>query len=356
MSIPAISRWTFSILPPAAGLSACGMRPPSIAMASQADRRASLILRLVNYGSPTRGDIMAQVRGIYNSATLLRPGQPPVTLRTCRRGANTRCAGARFQTPGGGGFQLRNGDMHLTRRDILRSGAALGTAALASRAPAAQQRYFTPHSFIEQNPKAVFIRRTRVAHKMDADAKRNEGLKLARLIFVGSDRPGHPDRQPHRAQTERHQSVSAGANGGGTLRHRHRSPVLRRAGHRAEGTRPHAVHLRRFHIVRQLELARSFGYQRPAGNCHAGSGTARAAFAGRMGDHLERGAGRRGLQAHSALRSGERTRHVAAQHRQVEGAQHGADAHREERAGPGCASFHQFLRRLAVCPQRRRML
>ena len=82
--------------------------------------------------------------------------------------------------------------MHLTRRDILRSGAALGTAALASRALAAQQRYFMPHSFIERNPKAVFIRRTSVAHKMDGEAKRSEGLKLARLIFVGSDRPGIP--------------------------------------------------------------------------------------------------------------------------------------------------------------------
>ena len=61
-----------------------------------------------------------------------------------------------------------------------------------SRVLAAQQPYFTPHSFIERNPKAVFIRRTTVAHKMDAEAKRNEGLKLARLIFVGSDRPGIP--------------------------------------------------------------------------------------------------------------------------------------------------------------------
>jgi hypothetical protein len=32
---------------------------------------------------------MAQVRGAYNLATLLRPGEPPVTLRTCRRGENT---------------------------------------------------------------------------------------------------------------------------------------------------------------------------------------------------------------------------------------------------------------------------
>jgi len=60
-----------------------------IAIAGQSERRASLTLRLVNYGSPMRGDIMAQVRGSYNAATLLRPGQPSVTLGTCRRGANT---------------------------------------------------------------------------------------------------------------------------------------------------------------------------------------------------------------------------------------------------------------------------
>ena len=60
-----------------------------IAMVSRAGARPGLTLRLVNYGSPTRGDIMAQVRGIYNSATLLRPGLPPVAVRTWRRGENT---------------------------------------------------------------------------------------------------------------------------------------------------------------------------------------------------------------------------------------------------------------------------
>lgn len=60
-----------------------------IAIASQASARDNLVLRLINYGAPTRGDMMAQVRGSYSSATLLRPDQPPVTLRTCRRGRNT---------------------------------------------------------------------------------------------------------------------------------------------------------------------------------------------------------------------------------------------------------------------------
>lgn len=45
---------------------------------------------------------------------------------------------------------------------------------------------------IEANPKAVFIRRTNVPHKMDEDAKRREGLTLARQIFRPSQTPGIP--------------------------------------------------------------------------------------------------------------------------------------------------------------------
>jgi uncharacterized protein (DUF362 family) len=70
--------------------------------------------------------------------------------------------------------------------------AAAAATSLAPRAWAVPRPYFSPHPFIEQNPRAVFVRRTRVAHKMDADAKRNEGLQLARMVFVGSDRPGIP--------------------------------------------------------------------------------------------------------------------------------------------------------------------
>jgi hypothetical protein len=54
------------------------------------------------------------------------------------------------------------------------------------------QAYFGAHPFIESNPKAVFIRRTHVADKTDQAAKREEGLKLAREIFVPMDRPGIP--------------------------------------------------------------------------------------------------------------------------------------------------------------------
>jgi uncharacterized protein (DUF362 family) len=87
-----------------------------------------------------------------------------------------------------------------SRRDFLRSGASLaaGTwAGLASggkllAAPRMPKPYFGLHSFIEANPKAVFIRRTNVPDKMDEAAKLREGLSLAREIFVPTDRPGVP--------------------------------------------------------------------------------------------------------------------------------------------------------------------
>jgi uncharacterized protein (DUF362 family) len=87
--------------------------------------------------------------------------------------------------------------MTLSRRDFLRAGAVtavsgaagLDLAAAPARLP---QSYFGVHPFVEAHPKAVFIRRTHVAHKMDADAKRKEGLALAREIFVPMDRPGVP--------------------------------------------------------------------------------------------------------------------------------------------------------------------
>jgi uncharacterized protein (DUF362 family) len=86
--------------------------------------------------------------------------------------------------------------MSPTRRDALRCGAAALAAAIVPRsgicAADAARKYFSPHPFIEQNPKAVFIRRTHAAHKMDAEAKRREGLRLAQAIFVARDDAGVP--------------------------------------------------------------------------------------------------------------------------------------------------------------------
>jgi len=86
----------------------------------------------------------------------------------------------------------------LTRREFLCTSAlaaaagAMPGARLAEAALGLPQPYFGPHPFIESNPKAVFIRRTHVANKMDEEAKRREGLTLAREIFVPMDRPGIP--------------------------------------------------------------------------------------------------------------------------------------------------------------------
>jgi uncharacterized protein (DUF362 family) len=84
--------------------------------------------------------------------------------------------------------------MTWTRRQFLHTPLAAAAApalGLANRQPVPQP-YFGVHPFIEANPKAVFIRRTRVPHKMHSETKRAEGLQLAREIFVPMDRPGVP--------------------------------------------------------------------------------------------------------------------------------------------------------------------
>jgi uncharacterized protein (DUF362 family) len=83
--------------------------------------------------------------------------------------------------------------MELSRRDFLRA-APVGAAAISGNgllaAPARLPKaYFGLNPVIEQNPKAVFILRARVPHKMHEESKREAGLKLAREIFVPLDGP-----------------------------------------------------------------------------------------------------------------------------------------------------------------------
>src|SRR5688572_17118941 len=82
----------------------------------------------------------------------------------------------------------------LTRRDLLRttSLATVGAALPLAAAPRLPQPYFGLHPFIEQNPKAVFIRRTKVPHKMHEESKLREGLQLSREIFVPLEEKGIP--------------------------------------------------------------------------------------------------------------------------------------------------------------------
>jgi uncharacterized protein (DUF362 family) len=63
----------------------------------------------------------------------------------------------------------------------------VGAPASAARVPKSQ---FAVHPFIEANPKAVFIKRTHVPHKMDDAAKLKEGIAFARDVFVPHEGPG----------------------------------------------------------------------------------------------------------------------------------------------------------------------
>lgn len=72
--------------------------------------------------------------------------------------------------------------MDWSRRRFLEAGAAWAASAGLGRG-ATVPRHFELHPFIEKNPKAVFIRRTRVAGRMDAPGMLREGLTLGRQLF-----------------------------------------------------------------------------------------------------------------------------------------------------------------------------
>jgi len=74
-----------------------------------------------------------------------------------------------------------SGAVGLARPDHLLAGRAFSSP-----------EYFDLHPFIKEHPEAVFIRRTNVADKTDSEAKRQEGIALARDIFVLAETPGVP--------------------------------------------------------------------------------------------------------------------------------------------------------------------
>jgi uncharacterized protein (DUF362 family) len=85
--------------------------------------------------------------------------------------------------------------MAVSRRQFFQFGAAAAVALPGMRVAGetgSSKAYFGLHRLIEENPKAVFIRRTSVPDKMDGAAKLHEGRTLARQIFVPMDNPGIP--------------------------------------------------------------------------------------------------------------------------------------------------------------------
>ena len=86
----------------------------------------------------------------------------------------------------------------MDRRKFMKTIGTAGTAVLLNptdillRRAMASPRYFGLHPFIEAHPEAVFIKRTHVSIKTDAEANKEEGVALAREIFVPRDTPGIP--------------------------------------------------------------------------------------------------------------------------------------------------------------------
>ena len=122
----------------------------------------------------------------------------------------------------------------MSRRSFFRQLGGFGVATVAApnewallrAGPRRRRRPLGLHPFIEAHPEAVFIRRTKVAAKTDAEAIRREALALAREVFTvrqGPRRPCHPDRRDQ-AEPDLHEEDGADP--------RHRDRPVRRRGPR----------------------------------------------------------------------------------------------------------------------------
>lgn len=85
----------------------------------------------------------------------------------------------------------------MDRRSFVKSVAAAGIATslspvILAGTRRAQNSYLKLHPFIENNPDAVFIKRTNVLEKTDTSQKKLEGLNFCKELFTASDSDGIP--------------------------------------------------------------------------------------------------------------------------------------------------------------------
>ena len=84
----------------------------------------------------------------------------------------------------------------VTRREFLKTVGA-GVAGMSTTIRALESRrqfsgYFGVHPFVDEHPEAVFVMRTNVDQKMNAEAKLEAGLTFGRSVFVARDESGVP--------------------------------------------------------------------------------------------------------------------------------------------------------------------
>ena len=196
--------------------------------------------------------------------------------------------------------------MHLNRREFLQTGtgaALAGAATMAVPLKAAPARlpqaYFGLHPFIEANPKAVFIRRTNVPHKMHEESKLREGLTLAREIFVPLEQPGVPVShrivlKPNVCSVRSKDRPHVENWGTGTDPQFYEGMVM---GLKELGLKKfHFVEANNFH---HWNSPRVRGHQRAARHRDERAGAPDPEFPGRLRHDVEQGARRRGLHAAS---------------------------------------------------------
>ena len=108
----------------------------------------------------------------------------------------------------------------MNRRDFIRTGALGAAAATLEAAPARMpQAQFGLHPFIEANPKAVFIRRTKVPHKMHEESKLRDETRTGRCLRVSVNEARAVEVEAFRRETATAPCSKVGPPAFDTVRH-----------------------------------------------------------------------------------------------------------------------------------------
>ena len=87
----------------------------------------------------------------------------------------------------------------LTRRDFIKTAAVIGAGSSMKPVNAMSifgknsAGRFDVHPFVKEHPEAVFIAKTNIASKGDADSIRSAGFKLSKELIVKTSSGGHPN-------------------------------------------------------------------------------------------------------------------------------------------------------------------
>ena len=229
----------------------------------------------------------------------------------------------------------------MRRRSFFRQLGGLGAATLAppfegslAAAPPSARGPLGLHPFVEAHPEAVFIRRTKVAAKTDAEAIRREAHALFREVFELRNGQGDPERAGRGDQAEPHVDEEDRPDA------RDRDRPLRGRGPRGRASKEHGVPAGSIFVREGLMVEQpTTGYSEMAtrAGVHYGDDHARTPLTVECPDGVV-------FRRTPLPRPVRDARQLPRERREAQDPLDGPDALREEPAGDERAAAHPLLR------------